>query len=110
MKMNHASIPMKDPTTLQAENQIAAWLSIVPGLGHIYKGQLGAGFFWMFVGMPLAIWVGILMGLATAGIGLVIPILCWAALALDAFHERDVRRHHWLPGPADAEDEDEFHD
>ena len=38
-----------------AHNEIAAVLSIVPGLGHIYKGHYKMGFLWMFLGMPLAI-------------------------------------------------------
>jgi hypothetical protein len=67
-----------------ARDEIAAILSIVPGLGHIYKGHYEAGF----------LWIGILFGLATAGIGLLFPILCWAALVWDAYNEKDRRRHH----------------
>lgn len=77
-----------------AHNEIAAVLSIVPGLGHIYKGHYEAGFLWMLLGMPIAIWIGILFGLATAGIGLLFPILCWAALVWDAYNEKDRRHHH----------------
>jgi hypothetical protein len=105
---------MKSVTTLPsaemlaAENKIAVMLSIVPGLGHIYKGHTAAGLFWMLIGMPLATWVGILMGLATAGIGLLLPIACWVALAVDAYYERDLRgKRHWLPrsvAPDDGED------
>src|SRR4030095_5633683 len=58
-----------------AHNEIAALLSIVPGLGHIYKGHYEAGLLWMFLGMPFAIWIGILFGLATAGLGLAFPDL-----------------------------------
>jgi hypothetical protein len=107
--MNASSTPI-DRDTLRAENNIAAWLSILPGLGQIYKGHFSAGFFWMLIGMPLAMWVGILLGLATAGLGLLIPILVWAALALDAYFERDVRRRHWLPRPAQDGEDDEFQD
>ena len=96
---------------VRAENAIAALLSIVPGLGHIYKGYYEAGLAWMFFGMPLAIFVGILFGLATAGIGLLFPIVCWAALTVDAYFEKDRRRHHMMPptGPT-LEDENEFGD
>ena len=96
--MNALSIrPSKD--VIKAENEIAALLSIVPGLGHIYKGHYAAGFAWMFLGMPLAFWVGILLGLATAGIGLFFPLACWAAVVFDAYNEKDrrQRRHHILP-------------
>ena len=67
-----------------AHDEIAAVLSIVPGLGHIYKGHYEAGFLWMFLGMPTAIWIDMLFGLATAGVGLLFPILCSAVLAWDA--------------------------
>lgn len=87
--------PTKD--VLNAENATAALLSVVPGLGHIYKGHFAGGFLWMFVGMPLAIWIGILLGLATAGVGLLFPLLCWAGLAIDAYLEQGRRSHHWFP-------------
>lgn len=97
---------------INAENITAALLSIVPGLGHIYKGHFVAGLIWLVFGMPIAIWVGILLGLATAGIGLLFPIMCWLAVALDAYNEPDRRRHHWFPPSADnaGPDKDEFID
>jgi len=106
----NATSRLIDPRTLQAENKIAAWLSILPGLGQVYKGHFTAGFFWMVIGMPLAVWVGILLTLATAGLSLLIPIICWAAVAFDAYYERDVRRHHWLPSPSEDEDDESFRD
>ncbi len=81
-----------------AENKFAAFLSIVlPGLGQIYKGHYESGLLWLCLGMPIAIFIGILFGLATAGIGLIFPLLCWAALAVDAYYEKDLRVHHWFP-------------
>jgi TM2 domain-containing membrane protein YozV len=56
-----------------AHNEIAALLSIIPGLGHIYKGHYEAGLLWMFLGMPFAIWIGIIFSLATVGLGLAVP-------------------------------------
>ena len=97
--------------TINAENEIAAVLSIVPGLGHIYKGHLAAGFVWMFFGMPVAIWIGILLSLATAGLGLLFPLVCWVGLAVDAYNERDLRRHHWFVMTSHKNDDgDEFAD
>ena len=88
---------------LGAENKFAAFLSIIcPGLGQIYKGHYEEGLLWMFLGMPIAIWVAILLGLATAGLALVIPLLCWAGLAVDAYYEKDLRVHHWFP-PRDCQ-------
>ncbi len=49
----------------------------------------------------------ILLGLATAGVGLLFPIACWAALAADAYCERDLRKHHWFLPSSDGRDEDD---
>ena len=87
-----------------AHDEIAALLSILPGLGHIYKGHYETGLLWMFLGMPLAIWIGILLSLATAGLGLLLPIVCWVALAWDAYNEEN-RRHHHLTGTWADDDE-----
>lgn len=87
-----------------AHNEIAALLSIMPGLGHIYKGHYEAGFLWMFLGMPFAIWIGIILSLATAGLGLLFPILCWVALAWNAYTEKDRRHHHLTSTWADDDE------
>jgi hypothetical protein len=89
-----------------AHNEIAAVLSIVPGLGHIYKGHYEMGLFLMFLGMPIAIFVGIISILGTAGLGLLFPIGCWAALAYDAYRKKDRRHHHHLTSEADDESQD----
>ena len=82
---------------VKAENKIAMALSILaPGLGQIYKGHVAGGLIWLFIGMPIAVWVGILLSLATAGVGLIVPLVCWAALAADAYAEKDRRTHHWF--------------
>ena len=77
---------------IRDRNILAAVLSVVPGLGHIYKGHYPAGAAIMVLGIPLAIWVGILLSLATLGLGLIFPVLCWAWVIFDAFNEDD-RRH-----------------
>ena len=74
--------------------EIAALLSIIPGLGHIYKGHYEAGLLWMFLGMLFAIWIGIILSLVTTGPGLLFTILCWVALAWNAYNEKDRRHHH----------------
>jgi|SRR4029450_3299081 hypothetical protein len=103
IKMKTLSTPLSREAK-HAQNEIAALLSIVPGLGHIYKGHFEAGFLWMFLGMPIAIWIGILFGLATAGVGLLFPILCWVALAVDAYNEDDRRHHHLTSTWADDDE------
>ena len=106
--MNHA-LAISDKQSTHATNVIAAVLSaIIPGLGQIYKGHFGPGFLWMLLGMPLAVWIGILLSLATAGIGLIIPVLCWVASAADAYYkvDRRRRRHHHLADPTIYDDYD----
>jgi hypothetical protein len=89
-----------------AHNEIAALLSIVPGLGHIYKGHYEMGLIWMFLGMPVAVFIGIISILGTAGVSLLFPAIVWAALAVDAYNEKDRRHHHHLT----SEDDDESPD
>ncbi len=90
-----------------APNVIAAVLgTAIPGLGQVYKGHYASGFLWMFGGMPLAIWIGILLSLATAGLGLILPLVCWAALAVDAYYGKDLRRHHRFAEPTIYDDYD----
>ena len=102
----HAALIKPRPDAIRAENTIAMILSIfAPGLGQIYKGHLAEGFLWLFLGMPIAIWIGVLLGLATAGVGLIVPLICWGALILDAYWEHDRRAtHHWFL--SDGADED----
>jgi hypothetical protein len=89
-----------------AHNEVAAVLSIVPGLGHIYKGHYEMGLFLMFLGMPVAVFIGVISILGTAGVGLLFPIGCWAALAYDAYMKKDRRHHHHLTSEADDESPD----
>jgi hypothetical protein len=89
-----------------AHNEIAALLSIVPGLGHIYKGHYEMGLIWMFLGMPVAVFIGIISILGTAGVSLLLPPMVWAALAVDAYNEKDRRHHHHLTWADDDESPD----
>ena len=47
---------------------MAVILSIVPGLGHIYKGHKLTGFLWMFGAIPAGI-VVLIAAFASAGFG-----------------------------------------
>ena len=105
----NSQLVVPDQQSMHAANVIAAVLSgIIPGLGQIYKGRFESGFLWMVLGMPLAVWIGLLLSLATAGLGLIIPVLCWAASVVDAYYEVDLRRrrHHHLAEPTIYDDYD----
>lgn len=104
------SLTRPRPEIVKAENKIAALLSIVPGLAHMYKGHYFVGFFWRSLGMPIVFWAGILLGLATAGVGLFLPLVIWAALAANAYCELDLRRRHRLLPSTDGTELDEVSD
>jgi hypothetical protein len=105
MNMHTLSTPLTREEK-HAHNEIAAMLSIVPGLGHIYKGHYEMGLIWMFFGMPIALFVGIIGILGTAGVSLLLPIGCWVALAYDAYNKKDRRHHHHLTWDGDDESQD----
>jgi TM2 domain-containing membrane protein YozV len=76
-------------------NVMAAALSLVlPGLGHIYKARYGTGLAILLLGVPLSLWVGVLLSLATLGLGLMIPVCFWAMVSFCAFYSEDRRKHH----------------
>ncbi len=52
----------------KASDAVAVLLSIIPGLGHIYKGHRLAGFLWMAGAIPAGIFV-FLAAIASAGFG-----------------------------------------
>lgn len=78
-------------------NVVAASLSLaLPGLGHIYKARYGTGLGILLLGAPLSLWVGVLLSLATLGLGLMIPVFFWAMTAVCAYYTEDHRAHHPL--------------
>lgn len=76
---------------------IAAVLSIIPGLGHVYKGHYRVGLTLCLVGIPVMLWATALVSFATFGLGLVLLPAYWGMVALNAYWEPDWRKgHHWL--------------
>lgn len=71
---------------------LAAISSIIPGLGHIYKGQYRIGAALLIIS-PFFIWIALILGFATAGIGLLIPFFFLIAIGWHAYKVED-RRHH----------------
>ncbi len=64
----------------KASDAVAVMLSVVPGLGHVYKGYRVLGLLFV-VGAGFAILIGGLAATATAGFGLgLIPIYWFAVM------------------------------
>ena len=66
-------------------------LSVVPGLGHIYKGHLPLGLLFMGGGLVALFMVG-LIATFTMGFGLLLLPLYWVAVMMHVFWLEDRRR------------------
>lgn len=73
------------PLDRKAEDWAAAAFSILPGLGHLFKGYYSLGLGIMFVGFPLMLVAGVLIGLCTLGFGLIIPLFFWVGVMGHAY-------------------------
>jgi hypothetical protein len=74
-------------------DRVALFLSVVPGLGHIYKGHhlLGAI---LMLGSAFAIFGCIVAATASAGWGLLLLPLYWAGVMLHVYWLEDRALHH----------------
>ncbi len=79
-------------------NKVAALLSVVPGLGHLYKHHYMAGAGIMIAGNVLMVFVALWLAFATLGLSLlVVPALWWAGVATSAYQASDEHgMHPWL--------------
>ena len=68
----------------KASDAVAVMFSIIPGLGHIYKGHILAGFLWMAGAIPVGIFV-FLAAFASAGWGLGLFLFYLGAVMLHAY-------------------------
>lgn len=94
---------------------IAAALSIVPGLGHLYKGHLIPGVLILCLIGPAYLAIVFLLLPATLGLSLILPAIFVGFVAVHAFRIRDVRTNpgaleyarrtvaRWGGGPASPE-------
>jgi hypothetical protein len=64
----------------QASDMVAVMLSIVPGLGHIYKGYRLIGLLLIFFGTPMALALALLIATGTAGFGFFLLPIYWIAV------------------------------
>jgi len=72
-------------------DQYSLVLSVVPGLGHIYKGHLSLGVLFMAGGLVALAMVG-LIATFTMGFGLLLLPLYWVAVMMHVFWLEDRRR------------------
>ena len=72
----------------KASDMVAVMFSIVPGLGHIYKGHILAGLLWMIGAIPVGVFV-LLAAFASAGWGLGLFFFYLAAVMLHAYGIED---------------------
>ena len=64
---------------------MAVLLSVVPGLGHIYKGHRLIGCLLLFLVTPIAIVFGFLAAFASAGFGIGILVFYWIGVMIHAW-------------------------
>lgn len=83
----------KDSDLDPGRNVIAAVLSLLPGLGHLFKGHYLVGALLLAVGLPIVLAASALMALATLGVSLVLPIAYVAIAAAQAYSLEDRRPH-----------------
>ena len=71
-----------------ASDAMAAVLSIIPGLGHVYKGYRGLGLLFT-IGTLLVLGFSGLAAIASAGFGLGMAVFYWIIVALHAYAIKD---------------------
>ena len=84
----------------KASDAVAVSLSVIPGLGHVYKGYKLIGLLF-FIGALGALLAGALAATATAGFGLALIPLYWIACAFHVYGIQD------RVAPTSKEDEGE---
>jgi hypothetical protein len=79
-------------------NKVAIVLSVIPGLGHLYKHHYLAGFGILTLGNALMVFIAVLASLGSFGISLIaVPVAWIAGIAYSAYMASDEHGHHpWL--------------
>jgi hypothetical protein len=73
----------------KASDAMAVLLSVIPGLGHIYKGHKLIGALIMFIGTPMAVGIALLAATGTAGFALLLLPLYWFAVMFHVYGIED---------------------
>jgi hypothetical protein len=77
------------PAEPKASDAMAILLSIIPGLGHIYKGHKLVGAILLFLVTPVAIVFGLLAAFASAGFGIGILVFYWIGVMIHVWGIED---------------------
>lgn len=72
---------------------LAAIQSIIPGLGHIYKGYYYQGIVLVILSLSV-FYMGAVLFLATAGFSMLFPLIFIILVGLHAYFAEDRRKHH----------------
>jgi hypothetical protein len=83
-----ARTPDADTAEGKASDLVAVMLSVIPGLGHVYKGYRLLGLFFV-IGAFGAILLGALAATATAGFGLALIPIYWFAVMFHVYGIED---------------------
>ena len=70
-------------------DRIAVCLSVVPGLGHFYKGQRLTGALY-FLGAVFAVFACLVAGTFTMGFGVLLLPLYWLGIMLQVYYAEDL--------------------
>jgi hypothetical protein len=93
--------PDTDTAEGKASDLVAVMLSVVPGLGHVYKGYKLLGLLFV-IGAFGAILLGALAATATAGFGLALIPIYWFAVMFHVYGVED------RVAPATKDDGEEY--
>lgn len=89
-KCSWTRIAMGKPETAEgkASDMVAVMLSVIPGLGHIYKGHKLAGLI-LIIATPMAVLAALLAATGTAGFGLALLPIYWFGVMFHVYGVED---------------------
>ncbi len=80
------------PPPATVRDDIAFWLSLAPGLGHLYKGYVLVGGLIFFVIGPAILALALAVLPTTLGLSLIVPLAFVAFVMLHAYRAKDHRK------------------
>jgi hypothetical protein len=81
----------REEVPINIRDLMAFWLSLMPGLGHLYKGHVLLGGIIFFVVSPLVLAIALAVLPATLGVSIVIPMLFMVSGMIHAYRIKDLR-------------------